>query len=261
VPGALRRHGPLRDANVDCVPVAALYDIHGNLPALTAVLAEVEALELDAIVVGGDVAAGPMPVETLDALRARGAQFVRGNADRVLDVGDASEEETWVRARHWVAKRLGEERLAFLATLPLDLTLHVEGLGRVRFCHGAPGSDELTITPLTPDERLRTLLADVDEDVIVCGHTHLQFDREVDEIRIVNAGSVGAPYEAEPAAYWALLGDDVELRRTDYDVESAIAEMGATGYPKADEALGFLRADPERPHRISALIEENAARN
>jgi putative phosphoesterase len=242
------------------VPVAALYDIHGNLPALTAVLAEVEALELDAIVVGGDVAAGPMPVETLDALRARGAQFVRGNADRVLDVGDAS-EETWVRARHWVAKRLGEERLAFLAALPLDLTLRVEGLGRVRFCHGAPGSDELTITPLTPYERLRTLLADVDEDVLVCGHTHLQFDREVDEIRIVNAGSVGAPYEAEPAAYWALLGDDVELRRTDYDVESAIAEMGATGYPKADEALGFMRADPERPHRISALIEENAARN
>jgi putative phosphoesterase len=260
VPGALRRHGPLRDANVDCVPVAALYDIHGNLPALTAVLAEVEALELDAIVVGGDVAAGPMPVETLDALRARGAQFVRGNADRVLDVGDASEEETWVRARHWVANRLGEERLAFLAALPLDLTLRVEGLGRVRFCHGAPGSDELPITPLTSDERLRTLLEGVDEDVVVCGHTHLQFDRDVDQIRVVNAGSVGAPYEAEPAAYWALLGDDVELRRTDYDVESAIAEMAATGYPKADEALGFLRADPERPHRISALIEENATR-
>jgi putative phosphoesterase len=243
------------------VRVAAVYDVHGNLPALNAVLTEVDALDVDAIVVGGDVASGPMPVETLDTLRVRGARFVRGNADRVLDVGDASEDERWVRARHWVADRLGEERVAFLATLPLDLTLEVGALGRVRFCHGAPGSDELPITPLTSNERLRTLLAGVDEDVVVCGHTHLQFDRELDGIRVVNAGSVGAPYEAEPAAYWALLREDVELRRTDYDVEAAIAEMTATGYPKADEALGFLRADPERPHRISALIEENATRD
>jgi putative phosphoesterase len=238
------------------VRIAAIYDVHGNLPALEAVLAEVDALTPDAIVVGGDVAAGPMPVETLDALRARGALFVRGNADRVLDVGDADEAETWVRARRWVAARLGLERLAFLAALPLDVTLDVERLGRVRFCHGAPGSDELTITRLTPDDRLRRLLAGVNEQVVVCGHTHLQFDRVVDSIRVVNAGSVGAPYEAEPAAYWALLGPDVELRRTDYDVEAAIAAIAATGYPKTEEAVGYLRLDPERPDRISALIEE-----
>jgi len=139
------------------VRVAALYDVHGNLPALTAVLAEVDALGVDAIVVGGDVASGPMPVETLDALRVRGARFVRGNADRVLDLRGADEGETWVRARRWVAARLGEERVAFLASLPLDLTLELAGLGAVRFCHGAPGSDELTITRLTPDERLRGL--------------------------------------------------------------------------------------------------------
>jgi predicted phosphodiesterase len=243
------------------VRVAALYDVHGNLPALTAVLAEVDALQVGAIVVGGDVAAGPMPVETLDVLRARGAQFVRGNADRVLDVGDASETETWVRARRWVAARLGEERLAFLAGLPLDLTLELDGLGAVRFCHGAPGSDELTITRLTPDDRLRRLLADVAERVVVCGHTHVQFDRSVDGIRVVNPGSVGAPYEAEPAAYWALLGVDVDMRRTDYDVEAAIAAIAATGYPKADKAVTYLRRDPGRPERITRLIEENATRN
>jgi len=240
------------------VRVAALYDVHGNLPALGAVLADVDALGVDAIVVGGDVAAGPMPAETLDALRGRGAQFVRGNADRVLDVGDADDTELWVRARHWVADRLGEERLVFLATLPLDLTLELDELGRVRFCHGAPGSDELAITPLTPDDRLRSLLAGVDERVVVCGHTHLQFDRSLDGIRVVNAGSVGAPYEVDPAAYWALLGDDVELRRTNYDVEAALAAMAATGYPKAAEAGTFLRRDPERPEQISRLIEENA---
>ena len=187
-----------------------------------------------------------------------GAQFVRGNADRVLDVGDADDTELWVRARHWVADRLGEERLVFLATLPLDLTLELDELGRVRFCHGAPGSDELAITPLTPDDRLRSLLAGVDERVVVCGHTHLQFDRSLDGIRVVNAGSVGAPYEVDPAAYWALLGDDVELRRTNYDVEAALAAMAATGYPKAAEAGTFLRRDPERPEQVSRLIEENA---
>jgi diadenosine tetraphosphatase ApaH/serine/threonine PP2A family protein phosphatase len=238
------------------VRLAALYDVHGNLPALTAVLGEVDALGVDAIVVGGDVASGPMPVETLDALRARGARFVRGNADRVLDLGRAGDgDEPWVRARRWVAARLGEERLAFLAGLPLDLTVDVAGLGPVRFCHGAPGSDELAITRVTPDERLRRLLAGVDERVVVCGHTHVQFDRALDGMRVVNAGSVGAPYEADPGAYWALLGPDVELRHTAYDVEAAAAAIAATGYPRADEAASYLTRDPGRPARMSALIE------
>src|SRR5439155_8776632 len=235
--------------------VAAIYDVHGNLPALTAVLTEVDALEVGAIVVGGDVASGPMPIEALDALRARDALFVRGNADRVLDMCGANDGETWVQARKWVAALLGDERLGFLAALPLDLTLELDGLGRVRFCHGAPGSDELTITRLTPDERLRGLLTGVDERVVVCGHTHVQFDRAVDGIRVVNAGSVGAPYEAEPGAYWALLGDDVELRRTGYDLEAAAAAIAATGYPRAADALTYLQPDPERPARLSALIE------
>jgi putative phosphoesterase len=235
--------------------VAALCDVHGNFAALEAVLADVDAANVDAIVVGGDVASGPMPVETLDALRERHAFFVRGNADRVLDLVGSDTGETWVRARYWVAERLGEERLAFLSGLPLDLTLYVAGLGSVRFCHGAPGSDELTITRLTPVERLRELLAGVEEDVVVCGHTHVQFDRVVDGIRVVNAGSVGAPYEAEPAAYWALVGPDLEHRRTDYDLESAVAAIAATGYPKAAEAESYLRPDAERPARISALIE------
>jgi predicted phosphodiesterase len=235
--------------------VAALYDIHGNLPALSAVLAEVDALGINTIVVGGDVASGPMPVETLDELRARRASFVRGNADRVLDLRGADEGELWVRSRRWVADRLGGERLAFLAGLPLDLTLDVQDLGSVRFCHGAPGSDEATITMLTPDNRLRALLGGVEERVVVCGHTHVQFDRRVDGTRVVNAGSVGAPYESEPGAYWALIGPDVELRRTAYDFGEAAAAIAASGHPRADEALTYLAADPGRPRRMSALIE------
>ena len=237
------------------MPVAALFDVHGNLPALTAVLADVDAHGVETIVVGGDVASGPMPAETLDALRARGAQFVRGNADRVLDLRGADEGELWVRSRRWVADRLGDERLAFLAGLPVDLIEDVGGLGRVRFCHGAPGSDELAITMLTPDDRLRGLLAGIDERVVVCGHTHVQFDRTVAGIRVVNAGSVGAPYEAEPGAYWALLGRDVELRRTFYDFEAAGAAIVATGHPRAQEVAEYMHSDPDRPRRMSALIE------
>ena len=238
--------------------VAALYDIHGNLPALEAVLAEVAAEAVDLILVGGDVASGPMPAETLARLQSLGARFVRGNADRVLDFagGAGGDPELWHRSRLWVAERLGEEQLRFLADLPLDAVVGVDGIGPVRFCHGSPGSDEETITRLTPDERLRALLAGVEERVVVCGHTHVQFDRTLDGIRVANAGSVGAPYEARPGAYWALLGSGVSFRRTAYDVEAALEQMRATGYPRVDEGFADLPLeDPERPERMSALIE------
>ncbi len=234
--------------------VAALYDIHGNLPALEAVLEEVEGV--DAVVVGGDVASGPMPAETLGALRSMGdrVHFVRGNADRVLDLDGIPEPNR--SARLWVAEQLEEEALAFLANLPLGLALDVDGLGAVRFCHGAPGSDETTITAVTSDERLRRLLAGMEEDIVVCGHTHIQFDRWLDGVRVLNAGSVGAPYEAEPAAYWLELGPEVRFRRTDYDIEAALEQMRATGYPNLEPSLEYLSPDPDRPDRMSALIEE-----
>lgn len=240
--------------------VAGLFDIHGNLPALEAVLTELESEDLDAIVVGGDVASGPMPAETLALLRGQPVplRFVRGNADRVLDfVGSPGGDlELWKRSRVWVAERLGEDELVFLAGLPLDVVAEVDGLGRVRFCHGAPGSDEVAVTRLTPEARLRGLLEGVEERVVVSGHTHVQFDRSVDGIRVVNAGSVGAPYEAEPGAYWLLAGPEIELRRTPYDVEDAVRRIRATGFPRAREfAAELLLEDPGRPGRMSALIE------
>jgi putative phosphoesterase len=240
------------------VRVAALYDVHGNLPALEAVLAELEGEDVDLILAGGDVASGPMPAETLDLLRSAGARFVRGNADRVLDFvgGGGGSRELFRASRLWVADRLGEARLRFLADLPLDEILDVDALGPVRFCHGSPGSDVLTITRLTPDERLRELLEGVPERVVVCGHTHVQFDRSVEDVRVVNAGSVGFPYEERPGAYWLLAGPDVSLRRTAYDVEDAAARIRATGYPRAESfASELVLEDPERPGRMSRLIE------
>jgi len=237
------------------VRVAALYDVHGNLPALEAVLDEVDA---HAILVGGDVASGPFPRETLERLQGYGSRvhFLRGNADRVLDFDGANDGEPWVRSRYWVAERLGEEHLAFLAGLPLDITLDVGGLGPVRFCHGAPGSDEQVITRVTSDERLRGLLAGIEESMVVCGHTHIQFDRVLDGIRVLNAGSVGAPYEGRRGAYWLEVGPDVSFRRTEYDVEAAVAAITASGYPNAERSIGYiLDEDPATPDRLSALIE------
>jgi putative phosphoesterase len=189
--------------------VAALYDIHGNLPALDAVLAEVDA---DVILVGGDFVMGPWPAETLERLRALDGdvRFIRGNADREVvaeQPGLAPPE-----MMEFVRAKLSPEQLNFLQPLPLT-----ETIGRTLFCHATPRNDEEIFTRDSPDERWAVALADVDADVVVCGHTHVQFDRRIGDIRLVNAGSIGMPYEREPGAYWALLdGSEVELRRTEY---------------------------------------------
>ena len=163
--------------------VAALYDIHANLPALEAVLAE--AGDADLLLVGGDFSRGPMPAETVDRLRglAERVRFIRGNADRIA----AGEGE-------WEAGRLGAERLEFLAGLPETATVEVDGLGPVLFCHGSPRGDEDIVTAVTPPDRLERILAGVSEPVVVCGHTHHQFELRSRATRIVNAGSVGMPY-------------------------------------------------------------------
>jgi putative phosphoesterase len=218
--------------------VAALYDVHGNVPALEAVLAEVEALEVDAIVVGGDIAIGPMPREALERLLQLGerALFLRGNGDREIAADPpGSGGSLWAERTRWSAEQLERGQLAWLAALPDTQSVEVDGLGPVLFCHGSPRSDEEILTRISPEERVAAAVAGVAEHVVVCGHTHVQFDREVAGKRLVNAGSVGMPYEAQPGAYWALLGPDVELRRTDYDLEAAATAIRATGFPEAEE--------------------------
>ena len=216
--------------------VAALYDVHGNLPALEAVLADVESLEVDAVVVGGDIAIGPMPRASLERLLALGerALFLRGNGDREIGAEPAG-SGLWVERTRWSATQLDRGALAWLSALPDTQTVDVDGVGPVLFCHGSPRSDEEILTRISSEERVGAACAGVEEALVVCGHTHVQFDREVAGTRLVNAGSVGMPYEAEPGAYWALLGPDVELRRTPYDLEAAATAIRATGFPGADE--------------------------
>jgi len=190
--------------------VAALYDVHGNLPALEAVLAEVP--DDAVIVLGGDVAAGPFPHETLERLRALGdrVHWLRGNGDRELQPGEEGLAPPDVMA--WLRERLSAEEIEFLHGLPPTIQLD-----RTLYVHATPRNDEDIFTERTPEERLAPLFAEVDADVVVCGHTHTQFERTIAGKRVVNAGSVGMSYEEEPGAYWLL---DLEPRRTPYELDT-----------------------------------------
>ena len=187
--------------------VAALYDVHGNLPALEAVLADVP--EGATIVVGGDVCAGgEQPSETLERLRSLGGRvvWIRGNADRELMPGE--EGLAPPGALEPTRAQLSDEQIEFLYSRPP--TAQIE---RVLFCHATPRNDVDIFTERTPEERLAEIFAAVDADTVVCGHTHTQFERTIAGTRVVNAGSVGMPYEDAPGAYWLL---DLEWQRTDY---------------------------------------------
>ena len=215
--------------------VAALYDVHGNLPALEAVLSEPDVQEADLVVVGGDAVVGPFPRETLEALVAVGERVVsiRGNTDRVL--GETRDDDAWAERNEWVREELGASGVATVTAWPETVTVDVDRLGPILFCHGSPRSDTEILTRATPPERLPPILADVAADLIVCGHTHVQFDRRFEGKRLVNAGSVGMPYEGEPGARWVLLGPEVEVRHTAFDVEAAAGRIRMSGFPGADE--------------------------
>ena len=214
--------------------VAALYDIHGNLAALESVLADPRCASADAILVGGDVVAGPHPRETLERLLGLGgrARFVRGNGDRWVS-GDAEPDLPAGLALEvrWCAARLDPEQRALVRAWPTSVVLQVDGIGATLFCHATPTSDMPLLTPLTPEHVVADALGPVEENAVVCGHIHVQYDRRVGERRLINAGSVGRPYEGRRGAFWGLLGGDVQLVHTEYDVEAAVAAMRAAGYP------------------------------
>jgi len=225
--------------------VAALADVHGNAPALAAVLEEVERESPDLVVFCGDLTWGSLPQETLALVRALElpARFVRGNADRMVGV-EAEGRGPWMTQQHT------SEDLAFLARFEPTVSVDVDGLGSTCFCHGSPRSDEECVTERTPPERLHEFMADRDERVIVTAHVHLQYDRTVDGVRCVGPGSVGLPYGEGGSADWALLGPDVELRRTDYDVEAAVALMRATDDPRVEVVVELMLNPPPRDQVI-----------
>ena len=219
--------------------VAAIYDIHGNLPAVEAVLQDIRQAEVDQIVVGGDVLPGPMPRETLTCLLDLSipVQFIQGNGDReVLALMAGSETgavpEQFREVMRWNAEQLHPEHERLLASWPKTVRVEIDGVGEVLFCHATPRSDTEVFTRLTPEGRLLPIFKGLNAQVVVCGHTHMQFDRTIGRVRVVNAGSVGMPF-GEPGAYWLLLGPNVQLRHTPYDLTKAAERIRDTNYPQA----------------------------
>jgi diadenosine tetraphosphatase ApaH/serine/threonine PP2A family protein phosphatase len=139
----------------------------------------------------------------------------------------------------WCRAQLTADELEFVSAWPLTAVLDLDGLGSTLFCHATPRSDTEILTRTTPEVDVAAALSGVDADVVICGHTHVQYDRRVAGApRLVNAGSVGLPYQGEPGAFWALLGSEVELRRTPYHVDAALASLAASGFPSAAEIFG-----------------------
>lgn len=240
--------------------VAALFDIHGNLPALEAVLRDVRAVGADRIVVGGDVVPGPMLRETLDILADVGlpVDAILGNGEAAVlavaqrkDPGpmpDAARE-----AIRWSAQELRSADLGAIARWPKTLRLRIPDVGEVFFCHGTPRHENEIFTKATPAGRLIPLFENLAASVVVCGHTHMPFARRIGNVRVLNAGSVGMPFGG-PGADWLLLGPGLELRHTDYDLRVAAARIRATSYPQAEEfAAHNVLAPPSEAQMLEVL--------
>lgn len=244
--------------------VAVIYDIHGNLPALEAVLREIHDAEVDRVVVGGDVVPGPMPRETIACLLGLKlpVQFIYGNCEiAVLDelVGRPVAVPEAVRSViQWTASELSQDERELLASWPKTLQFEIPGLGSVLFCHGTPRDENEIFTRRTPEERLAPIFRDVKASVVVCGHTHMQFDRMVGGVRVINAGSVGMPF-GKTGADWLLLDDAVERRHTDYDLTAAAERICCTKYIQAEDFASRYVLNPPSEQEMLELFERAGA--
>jgi len=235
------------------VNVLALYDIHGNIDALEAVLADPRAADPDVVLVGGDVVPGPFARATLDRLAALDTRWVRGNGEReVAEAVDGPEPDPNDLAR--VTAKLTLDELGAEAARPLgELPLTVE-LDGVLYCHATPRSDAEMVTRISAPERYAEVLRGVDRQVVVAGHTHQQHDVMVGTVRFLNAGSVGLPYEGDGAARWLWVADGVpELRRTEYDSLAAGRRMLAA-WPDA-RSLNASLVEPVEPMVVTEIFE------
>ena len=224
--------------------VALIADVHANLPALEAVLAHAHQHSVAAIWNLGDfLGYGAFPDEVVARLRAEGALSIIGNYDlKVLKF--SKQKEKWGKSKHpqkylafqWAYEHLSKESRMYLRSLPEEIRVEIEGKN-ILLTHGSPISNEEALTPDTPDERLREL-AKPDTDLILCGHSHQAFARQVDSTWFINPGSVGRPDDGDPRTGYAIfrIGPDllqVEHFRLEYDVTRAVRAIRENGLPEA----------------------------
>lgn len=222
---------------------ALIGDVHGNLPALEAVLADAERRSVDAIWHVGDfVGYGAFPDEVVERLRRSDAVSIAGNYDlkalkfkkRRAKWRKSKRREKWIAFKYAYESLSGESR-EYLRSLPRDVRLTVAGR-RILLTHGSPAANTEHVTPETPDERLRELARLAEADVVVCGHSHRPFARDVDGVWFINTGSVGRPEDGDPRACYAVLeidakDTDVAHHRVAYDVDRAASVIRARGLP------------------------------
>jgi predicted phosphodiesterase len=243
--------------------VAGLYDIHGNLPALEAVLDEIRGEGVDRVVVGGDVLPGPMPRETIDRLLSLDVPvaFIYGNGEAAVLEQLAGREpgkvpDPYRPAIHWTAEEVRASHLSAIAGWPMTHRVDIPRIGNVLFCHATPRNEDEIFTATTPEERLLPIFSGLGTPVVVCGHTHMQFDRMVGRTRVVNAGSVGMPF-GEPGADWLLLGDGdtgLQHRHTAYDLQAAAARVRATAFPwPEDFAARYILRPPSAAEMLDVF--------
>ena len=221
--------------------IAIVSDVHGNLPALEAVLADLAAVRPDVVAYGGDMAlGGPHPAEVVDRIRELGWPSVLGNTDVVLG-GEGTIPE---RMRSFIAppaartrEMLGAERVSWLTSRPM--AWRGEGVGLV---HAVPGDCWAIVAHDAPDDRLREAYGPLDVPIAVYGHIHHPYVRRLDGLTVVNSGSVSLSLDGDVRATYAVVRDGrVEHRRVAYDVEAVAADLVEVGYPHAAVYAGWLR--------------------
>ncbi|MEP5612784.1 MAG: metallophosphoesterase family protein [Cyclobacteriaceae bacterium] len=238
--------------------VAVLYDIHGNLPALEAVMLEIQNHPVDQIVVGGDVIVGPMSRECLELLMALQVpiHYIKGNCEvSVLDQINSKPlpplPESVIKDIQWTAEQMSKDHHDFMESWPLTNSLHLEGFGKILFCHATPRNENEIFTRETSEEKLIPIFKNLEADMVICGHTHMQFDRKVGTIRVLNAGSVGMPF-GKTGAHWLLLGKEIEMKQTSYNLQNAADLILESAYPSRES---FTNTNLLNPPTEESMLE------
>jgi len=240
--------------------IAIVSDVHGNLPALEAVLEELERQEpFDRVVGGGDYTSGGVfPQEALDRQRRLGWDFVRGNADEEIvevatrgrvpaqgRVGNPPSGEM-LESLRWVAERLDEESIEFLAGLPISWSIEGPSGKRLVYVHSTPSSTHPVISPEASEDEVNALLDEAQADVLLHGHIHYAYVRPLGERVIASVGSVGYPFDRDPRPCFLIATDDgtgwtLSHQRVSYDNEAYIGDLNRSAMPTAGERARLVR--------------------